>query len=312
MRNLILVHCKRFFFRWEAFAVTLFNLFLSVCSIMFAVLLYDPVSIIYIDFHQIIYAVTIVSLCCTAAAVTFIEINTLSTGAARNLLIAGYSKAQVFLSKYVAVAVFSVMQGAILFVPLVIANDVTEIPVRLTVSMLLMYAAVSCILMTVCLLSDRPTVYTVIAIGFLVLCNAGGNTFSRLLAHPQYVEVNLDPDTKTLVQFDDPKYVSSPAREIIDQALCMNPVQPIFEYYEWYLQIGDSIDYQKSIQTFEMQIAESKDDDQRKAIQTEMENYKLKYGSHLNRIVVFPYYQISVLAVFCIGGTLIFRKRNLK
>ena len=312
MRNLVLVHCKRFLFRWETFAVTLLNLFLGVCSTIFAVILYDPLSISYFDFNTIIYAVTVVSLCCTAAAVIFIEINTLSTGAARNLLIAGYSKAQVFLSKYIAVALFSVMQGVIVYVPLVIANSVTEIPVRLMVSMLLMYAAVSCILMTVCLLSDRPTVYTVIAIGFLVLCNAGGNTFSRLLAQPQYVEVNLDPDTKTLARFDNPKYVSSPEREIIDQALCLNPVQPIFEYFEWYFQIHRPYDYHKSIQSFEMKIAESKDDNQREAIQTEMENYKLKYGSHLNRIEVFPYYQTTFLIAFGIGGALVFRKRNLK
>ena len=311
MRNLVLVHYKRFFFRWETFAVTLLNLFLGICSTIFAVILCDPLSISYFDFNTIIYAVTVVSLCCTAAAVTFIEINTLSTGAVRNPLIAGYSKAKVFISKYIAAAVFSMTQCAITFVPSLLANRWVRNPVRFTVSMLLMYASISCILMAVCLLSDRPTVYTVIAIGCLLLFNAGGDTFSRLLTQRQYVEVWFDSDTETVQRFENPRYVSSPARDMIDQTLRISPIQPLSEYFEWYIP-KDVRDYQDSVDFFEKRIAESDNEMQRESRQFELDNYKLEYGSHLNRIVVFPYYQSAFLIAFGIGGALVFRKRNLK
>ena len=48
MRNLIRIHCKRFLFRWETFAVTLLNILLMVIGVLAARLMFDRRQLILI------------------------------------------------------------------------------------------------------------------------------------------------------------------------------------------------------------------------------------------------------------------------
>ena len=164
-------------------------------------------------------------------------------------------------------------------------------PVRFTVSMLLMYAAISCILMTVCLLSEHPTIFTVVTIVCLVFCSLGGKILAQLFAHPAYI--------------------SSPAARIVtDQALRFDPIQPLSEYFEWYTVYSD--DHQDTIEYLEGRIAELDDERLRAGMQASLEHYKLEYDSHMERIMLFPFYQSAFLLAVGIGGALIFRKQDLK
>lgn len=163
MRNLFLVHCKRYVYRWETRAVTLLNLLLA-----FIVVAAPPPE--SENRYAVFSACILISLCCTGAAVIIIELNNNSMGALRNYLIAGYSKECVFLSKYIAAALFSAAEGAVcILLPVLLPNpeagEIMQRPKLFIATMLLMYVSVCCISMTVCLLSERPTIGCVIFIG---------------------------------------------------------------------------------------------------------------------------------------------------
>jgi len=305
MRNLIRMHCKRFLFRWETFAVTLVNLLLMLLCFLAAWKLYEP-DLVYNDvFFGFMRVTTIISVALTMSAVIFIEINTLATGAVRNPLIAGYTKTQVFLSKFIAVGVFSMIEGAMFLIPPVLANPWNDKPVQYVLSMLLVYAAVSCIAMTVCLLTDRPTVYVVLCIGCLIGLLFGGKLASNILDEGKVLPVNPEHDT-----IDNPWYVPSPQRDILEQCVRLNPLQPIDEYFDWYLLERDTVCYSiKSMQdTFETIESESYKEYYRIMIPELKESLK----RHDSRIALFPLYQAAFLILFAGGGAVIFRKRNLK
>lgn len=306
MRNLIRIHCKRYLFRWEAFAVTMLNLLLTVFCTMAAILMYDP-NYRNDDFYNIMHVVSLISIGCTMVAVIFTEINTLATGAVRNPLIAGYSKDQVFLSKYIAVGIFSIVQGALFLLPPVLANIWIDHPVLYTVSMLLVYAVASCIAMTVCLLTDRPTVYVVVCIGCLVALLLGGKAVSSLLDTPQF---HVEIEQETIVKEEDVWYVPSPQRNILEQCIRVNPVQPVNEYGGWYFKHKNTSDF--LINSWRSALAQSANEVETEYNQTMLQQSENALHLHTDRIKLFPIYQTAFLILFGLCSMAIFRKRNLK
>ena len=306
MRNLIRIHCKRFLFRWETFAVTLLNILLMVIGVLAARLMFDPETMNF-DFYSLIHVITLVSVLAVLTAVIFIEINTLSTGAIRNPLIAGYSKGQVFLSKYISVIVFSAVQGAIVLLPTVLANVWTDRPVSFTLSMLLVYMTVYALAMTVCLLSDRPTVYVVILFGVLLGLLFGGTAVSEILNRPQYQGIDLQEDH--IDKLPNPWYLPSPKRDILEQVHRLNPMQPLVEYQLYLENFGN---YAYTTQYFETALNQAEDDLHREYAGLLKQQWEERYIPHIRRLELFPYYQCGLLLMIGAGGILLFRTRNLK
>lgn len=308
MRNLIRIYCKRYLFRWETFAVTMLNLLLTVFCTLAAVLLFEPDNLYNESFYNIMHALSLISICFTMAAVIFTEINTLATGAVRNPLIAGYSKGQVFLSKYIAVGIFSIVQGTLFLLPPVLANIWIDHPVLYTVSMLLVYAVVSCIAMTVCLLTDRPTVYVVICIGSLIALLLGGKAVSSLLDIPEFISVRIQQET--IVKEENTWYVPSPQRDILEQCIMINPVQPLNEYGGWYFKHKDTSNF--AIDSWTYTLAQSTNEAETEYNQLMLQESKNARHLHTDRFKLFPVYQTAFLILFGFGSMVIFRKRNLK
>lgn len=308
MRNLIRIHCKRFWFRWETFAVTMLNLLLAVICFLAASFLYESGSIRNNEFFSIMRVTTIISVAFTLAAVIFIEINTLATGAIRNSLIAGYTKTQVFLSKFIAVGVFSIVQGTLFLLPPMFANKWIDLPVQYVVSMLLVYIAVSCIAMTVCLVSDRPTIYVVVCIGCLIGLMFGGRLIAVDLSRSRYSYIDIEQGT--LVTEDNMWYVSSPKREILEQYIRFNPVQPIEDYCVWYFENMDTIRF--SIDNMKRAEDEAQSEVEKEKSQLVLKEIEDKYQLYMKRMQLFPIYQIVFLLLLAGGGAIIFRKRNIK
>lgn len=308
MRNLIRIHCKRFWFRWETFAVTMLNLLLAVICFLAASFLYESGSIRNNEFFSIMRVTTIISVAFTLAAVIFIEINTLATGAIRNSLIAGYTKTQVFLSKFIAVGVFSIVQGTLFLLPPMFANKWIDLPVQYVVSMLLVYIAVSCIAMTVCLVSDRPTIYVVVCIGCLIGLMLGGRLIAVDLSRSRYSYIDIEQGT--LVTVDNMWYVSSPKREILEHCIRFNPVQPIEDYCVWYFENINSIRF--SIDNMKRAEGEVQSEVEKEKAQLVLKEIEDKYQLYMKRMQLFPIYQTVFLLLLAGGGAVIFRKRNIK
>ena len=308
MRNLIRVHCKRFWFRWETFAVTMLNLLLVVICFLAASFLYESGSLRNNGFFFIMRVTTIISVAFTLTAVIFIEINTLATGAIRNPLIAGYTKTQIFLSKFIAVGVFSIVQGSLFLIPPMLANKWIDRPVQYVVSMLLVYAAVSCIAMTVCLISDRPTIYVVVCIGCLIGLMFGGRMIAANLSSSRYSSIDIEQGT--LVTEENMWYVSSPKREILEQCIRFNPVQPIEDYCVWYFENMNSIHF--SIDSMKRAEEGMQSEVEKEKSQLILKVIEDQYQIYTNRMQLFPIYQTAFLLLLAGGGAVIFRKRNLK
>ena len=310
MRNLFFVHCRRFLFRWESFAVTLVNILLAV----FAVL---NTTMGFFALKGFMPAIILISLCCTAAAVTFIELSTISTGAIRNPMISGYSKGIVFLSKFFAISLFSAAEGAICIVPPVLtanlgSEPITETPALFTFTILLMFAAVCCISMTVCLLFEHPTVSVIICIGALAGIFFGGKQAAIALDFPQYI-LDVDYENDVVNTIPNLGYIGAPKRDVYDQLLKCSPVQPLNEYERYWEYRNTDALYRNNLEA-EMQRAalhpEQKVHAENARLNLEIVNARIE--NHAGRIALFPVYQCAVLSAVCIAGTLIFRKRNLK
>lgn len=308
MRNLIRIHCKRYLFRWETFAATMLNLLFTVFCTMAALLMYEPEYLNNEMFYNVMHTVSLISIAFTMTAVIFTEINTLATGAIRNSLIAGYSKGQVFLSKFIAVGIFSIVQGVLFLLPPVLANTWIDKPVLFTLSMLLVYAVVSCIAMSVCLLTDRPTVYVVVCIGCLIGLLFGGKAATYMLDRPQFNSVRIEQET--IVKEENIWYVPSPQRDILELCIMINPIQSINEFGGWYFKHMDTSGF--AIDSWKRELAQSTSD-----IETEYNQFMLKQSEdafhlHTDRFKLLPIYQITFLILFAYGSMVIFRKRNLK
>ena len=315
MRNLIHVSCKRYLFRWETFAVTLLNLLLTIlCTVASTPLSEagDPDGGGHQAFYMIIFVISLVSLCLTMAAVIFTEVNTLATGAIRNLLIAGYRKEQIFLSKYIAVGIFSIVQGMLFLLPPVLVsitvNKWIDHPVYYMVSMLLMYAAVSCMTMTVCLLTDRPAMYVALCICCFFALLYGGNSISSSLDISQYSSVEVREDG--IIKTEDPWYVPSPKRDILEQCIMISPVQPILEYGNWYSEsMWATAD---GIRAWEGMLSRADNEGDAEYCRWNLQEINRILQTHTNRVKRFPIYQTAFIVVFGLGSMVIFKKRDLK
>ena len=308
MRNLIRIHCKRYLFRWESFAVTMLNLLLTVFCTLAALLMYEPENLNNEPFYNVMHTVSLISIAFTMTAVIFTEINTLATGAIRNPLIAGYSKGQVFLSKFIAVGIFSIVQGALFLLPPVLANIWIDVPVLYTISMLLVYVVVSCIAMSVCLLTDRPTVFVVICIGCLVGLLLGGKALTSISDIPQFNSVRIEQET--LSKDENTWYVPSTQRDILEQCIMVNPMQPINEYGGWYFKHQDTSGF--AIDSWKNALIQSTSEIEKEYNQFMLKQSEDALSHHTNRFKILPIYQIVFLVIFASVSVTIFRKRNLK
>ncbi len=298
MRNLIRIHCKRFLFRWDAYAVTLINIMIGIISAIFIPQMYTDEFQGSEYFFPFFY---LVSLVCTMASVITIEVNTLNNGTLRNQLIAGYTKTQIFLSKFIADFFYGILQGILMMLALSFSGMAGEYTIPFAVSLILVYGVVSCIVLTFCMLSERRTTSVLICIVCLFTMMLGGIQIACRLDTNQYIYELSRKDHETIVQTENLHYISSPGRDILEQAVRVNPMQPIYEFQLWYLP-RDIFFYTKNSDRLEYDPVYPL---QWKVIEAE-------YQRHTNRLSVFPYYQAGFLIFLCAGGTLIFRKRSLK
>lgn len=302
MRKLIIVHFKRFWFRWETFAVTLWNLLLGLLSAYLASQLYFDrgFNSSHNDFVYFYLLFTVLSLCGTMSAVLLMETANLNSGALRNYLLGGYTKTQIVVSKFFVNTVFGMMQGLLFVLPVVIMKMAKDMTLTFLLSAVLLHAAVSGVSMIGLLLAERPSVAAVCCIfGFFFLA-AGSVRGAKALDEPQY-KYSFTYSMNEVDEMPNLFYVSEPERTVLEAAVRLDPMQPVYEYIMWYLPITD-LDYDR----WEMFVAPNKMAEMEKA------QYGEKMQRHKNRIRLLPYYQLIVLAVTGICGTLIFRKRNLK
>lgn len=187
MRNLIRVHCKRFFFRWETYALTLWNLFLGMVSLYLASVLYWDYGASsrtgFIWFFLLFY---VLALGGTIAGVTSMETNNLSSGGLRNLVLGGYSKVQIFISKYLVMTLFGAVQGALFIAPVTFLRVAGDYAVGLLISSILVFAAFACAIMACCLMTDRQTTAVLCCFFGAALLAAGAVYGASALDQPEY------------------------------------------------------------------------------------------------------------------------------
>lgn len=299
MRNLIRIHCKRFLFRWEAYAVTLINLGLGIVSAIFVPELLAGASFPGGDvFFPVFY---LISLSCTMVSVILMEVSTLNNGTIRNQLIAGYTKVQIFLSKYIADFAYGIIQGILMMFILPFSGIAGEYTIPFAISLILIYGVVSCIVLTFCMLSERRTTSVLICIACLFTLMIGGMQISGRLDANQYFYELSRKDHETVEQTENLFYIPSPGRDILEQIVRVNPMQPIYEFQLWYLPC-DTFYYAKNNDRL----------DYDPVYRAQWKDIEAEYQRHTNRLSVFPYYQAGFLVFLCAGGALIFRKRDLK
>ncbi len=301
MRNLIRIHCKRFLFRWEAIAASLINLMIGIVSAVF-------IPSMYMDrfsgseyFFPIFY---FASLSCTMVSVILMEVNTLSHGTLRNQLIAGYTKVQIFLSKYIADFAYGILQGILMMFMLPFSGIAGKYTILFAVSLVLIHGVVSCIVLTFCMLSERRTTSALLCIACLLIMALGTVQITGRLDANQYFYELSRKDYETVEKTENLFYISSPNRDVLEQVVRINPMQPIYEYAIWYL---PNTFYNKDYYTKNHDRL-----DYDPVYRSQWADIEAEYQRHTNRLSVFPYYQAGFLMFLCAGGALIFRKRNLK
>ena len=300
MRNLVLVHCKRFFFRWETFAVTVWNLLMSFLSAYTASEVYfDQMS--NQNYPPLFLAFIVLSLCGTMTSVILMENVNLSSGALRNITLGGYTKTQIFISKFIVIALFGLVEGCLFILPTAALHIARDMTATFIISNVMMYAAVSCVSMTAILLTERQSAAAACCIFGLFLLTVGSIQGANSLDEKEMKYSYSFTNPNELDAAPNLYYVPSPKREILEQAIRLSPMLPINEFVLWYMPLSE-LEYER----WDTFVAPNK------MAEISKTQFGEKMYRHKGRISLLPYYQISVLTVFCIGGTLIFRKRNLK
>jgi len=185
-------------------------------------------------------------------------------------------------------------------------------PFLFLITALLVYAELSCIAMAVCLLTDRAIVYVVILIGCLAGLMFGGNLLSSSFDKNQFLFEETVADSEMVLQKNEsPYYIHSPIRDFYEQILRISLLQPVNEYGDLYY--NDKLSAAKiSINYWKNEAENAVSEEQREQNLYMMEEIQTRMKRHTDRLSFFPYYQVGVLLIVCFGGTLLFRKRNLK
>ena len=297
MRNLIRIHFKRFLFRWETIAASLINIFLGIFSAIFIPEMYTDAFSGSEYFYPALY---LTSLSVTMSSVIMMESNSLNNGTIRNQLIAGYTKLQVYMSKYITDLIYGIIQGVLMMWILPFSGIADDYSILFAVSLILIYGAVSCIVMTFCMLSDRRATSVLICIACLFTLMLGGINIAKRLDTQKYI-YESSRDHETVVKTENLFYIDSPIRDVLEQAVRSNPMQPVYEYILWYLP-RDEFYYTPN----EVRM------DYDPVYNLQWKQIEAEYQRHIGRLNVFPIYQISFIAAVCNVGAIIFRKRNLK
>lgn len=301
MRNLIRNHCKRFLFRWEAIAASLINLMIGIVSAVFIPPMYTDR---FFGSEYFFPAFYLASLFCTMVSVILMEVNTLNNGTIRNQLIAGYTKVQIFLSKYITDFAYGVIQGILMMFMLPFSGIAGKYTILFAVSLVLIHGVVSCIVLTFCMLSERRTTSALLCVACLLIMALGTVQITGRLDANQYFYELSRKDYETVEKTENLFYISSPNRDILEQVARINPMQPIYEYTIWYL---PHTYYQTNYYT-----KNNSRMDYDPVYRSQWPDIEAEYQRHTQRMAVFPYYQAGFLMFLCAVGALIFRKRNLK
>lgn len=305
MRNLIRVHFKRYLFRWEVAAVTIWNLMLSCISVFLATQLYlSDVPFEKAQFSKLFAVFLALSLGATLTSVIFMESANFSSGALRNFLLGGYTKAQVFLSKYLVTGIFGAIQGALFLLPVTVLKIEKEYTAFFFLSILLTYIAVSCIAVTGFLLTPRQTLITLCTILGLLLLTSASNLGTSALDIEEFYYAPSQTNPTKIESTRDFDYVPSPARDVLEQTIRILPMQAVNEHILWYIPLN--MEY---LTYYERTSSNEQEDTLMKLRKQQTEAY---LNRHLRRIRVLPCYQLAAIIIIAAGGTLLFRKRNLK
>ena len=131
---------------------------------------------------------------------------------------------------------------------------------------------------------------------------------SFIIQHQRYISIDIEQGT--LVTEEDMFYVSSPKREIMEQCVRFNPMQPIEDYCGWYFENMNSIHF--SIDSMKRAEEEAQSEMEKEKVQLILKQIEDLYLIYTNRMKLFPIYQTAFLLLLAGGGAVIFRKRNLK
>lgn len=305
MRNLIRLKFMRYLFRWETYAVVLINILLGAISGGFAIDLYNFVNTS--AFQDYFFpALYISSVFLTMSAVMITESNNLRNGSIRNQLIAGYSKKQVFLSSFVTVLIYGLINGLFYMIPVSLLggnylfDEDKKYSVQLVISLTLIYCVITCITTALCLLIDKKSIVTLICtVSVFLLLIMGGYTAKRI-DNTEYNYIYSTTQQNTVVKHKNSFYIKSPDRGILEVLTMLNPIQPVNEYILWYLPYTNKYNLNEDRFTYDAVYRAKWDDTKR------------EYQRHTDRLSVYPYYQLGMIILVGGCGLLIFRKRNLK
>ena len=305
MRNLLRVQLKRMLFRIETIAITLLNLFLGLVGIFLVQTLMTQIDRSKYAF-SVIY---LVSLLCTGAVVIVIENSNLGCGVIRNMLIAGYTKTQIYTSKYISLCAFDIVQGLLVMLPILVlpASSYLIISDHFTaeciVSMLLAHMTFSLLVSVFCLLGNGRITSVLLSVGVLIALTACSIATSVRLDETPYTynyNNNYETNTRENVQIPNGLYVRQEDRLLAESFVLLSPMQSIDDFLFWY------IPYEPP------KIEGYRDYNRNWKYQRETDDRETVYLGHINRLPRFWRFQLAMLLILAIGSVLIMRKCDVK
>jgi hypothetical protein len=316
MMNLIRFRLKRYIYRWETFTAALVNIITGCLSGTLLLSLYRDINRPGIE-DYFFPAAFMLSLFCTMSAVIITEDNNISNGAVRNQLIAGYTKTKIYASTFITVFIYSIVQGLFMTVPLYIFGNGsfnTELSdkykICLLISLILMYSAVSCLAVTVSVLSGRKSITVLICTTAVAGLTFAGMYADKRLDTSKYhykEKYYVWEDSGGIIEKVDfiknknMLYVGGHSRDALEQFVRFDPMKPVFDFSEWYFSDRHKV---KSIdeQMYERSPQYAAETDDKMAL----------YDSHTHRLLLFPYYQAAFIALIGAVSLIAFRKRSIK
>lgn len=301
MRNIIRFRLKRYFYRWETFAAAIINIIIGFISGTALIMLYQEESRPHYE-DYFFPAAYLTALFCTMSAVMITELNNLSSGAVRNQLIAGYAKLQIYLSSFFTVMLYSIVQGALMVLPAyffgrqyISGENASAYSAHFIITLILIYPVVSCAALTVSLLCNRSNTAVLICAVSMISIALLGTLANKRLDEPQYECDYYEHINENIL------YVESPKREMAGIVLRFSPIQPIFDFTDYYISGAEDPD-NKKVGRY-LYVAH---------IRIEVDNEVIVYTDHSDRLPTYIYYQSALLILTATVGAFAFRRRDLK